>query len=96
MFNVADYPDTLVGLFQVEHDFPSVEPPEYLRQLSPELYRQEQARVQERFSEAVRLADPRSESVGESRARLLLNAIGFRPTPQKEIRDHNGPLMSPL
>lgn len=28
--------------------------------------------------EAVRLADARSESVGESRARLLLNAIGFR------------------
>ena len=57
LFNSADYPDTLVGLFQVEHDFPSVEPPEYLRELSPELFQQEQARVQERFSEAVRLAE---------------------------------------
>jgi hypothetical protein len=57
LFNSADYPDTLVGLFQVEHDFPSVEPPEYLRELSPELYRQEQVRVQERFNEAVRLAE---------------------------------------
>jgi very-short-patch-repair endonuclease len=40
--------------------------------------------------QAVRLADARSESVGESRARLLLNALGFWPTPQIEIRDQDG------
>lgn len=57
LFNSADYPDSLVGLFRVEHDFPSVEPPEYLRELSPELFRQEQARIQQRFNEAVRLAE---------------------------------------
>jgi very-short-patch-repair endonuclease len=43
--------------------------------------------------EAVRLADARSESVGESRTRMLLNAIGFRPTPQVEIRDLQGRLV---
>jgi very-short-patch-repair endonuclease len=43
--------------------------------------------------QAVRLADGRSESVGESRTRLLLNAIGFRPTPQVEIRDPQGRLV---
>jgi hypothetical protein len=53
----ADYPATLAGLFAIEHDFPSVEPPPYLRQLSPELYRQECQRVQARFDEAVRLAE---------------------------------------
>jgi very-short-patch-repair endonuclease len=42
---------------------------------------------------AVRLADGRSESVGESRARLLLHAIGFRPIPQVEIRDMQGRLV---
>ena len=57
LFNPADYPETLVGLFRIEHDFPSVEPPDYLRQLSPELYRQEQTRVQQRFAGAVRLAE---------------------------------------
>lgn len=36
---------------------PSVEPPDYLRQLAPELYRQECARVEARFDEAVRLAE---------------------------------------
>ena len=57
LYNPADYPDTLIGLFKIEHDFPSVEPPEYLRELSPELYRQEQSRVTARFEEAVRLTE---------------------------------------
>ena len=46
-----------------------------------------------RARQAVQLADARSESVGESRTRLLLNAIGFRPTPQVEIRDPHGHLI---
>lgn len=57
LFNSADYPTSLDGLFAVEWDFPSVEPPEYLRQLSPELYRQESRRVSARFDEAIRLAE---------------------------------------
>jgi hypothetical protein len=57
LFNSADYPTSLDGLFAVEWDFPSVEPPEYLRQLSPELYRQESQRVSARFDEAIRLAE---------------------------------------
>lgn len=56
LYNPGDYPHSLVGLFRLEHDFPSVEPPNYLRELSPELFRQEQARVTARFEEAVRLA----------------------------------------
>jgi hypothetical protein len=57
LYNPADYPETLQGLFDLSCDFPSVEPPSYLQRLSPELYQQECARVQERFSEAVRLAE---------------------------------------
>ena len=57
LFNPADYPESLDGLFAVEWDFPSVEPPDYLRQLSPELYRQESQRVSARFDEAIRLAE---------------------------------------
>lgn len=57
LYNPADYPGSLLGLFSVEWDFPSVEPPEYLRQISPEVYEQEQARVAARFEEAVRLAE---------------------------------------
>lgn len=57
LYNPTDYPDSLVGLFAIEFDFPSVEPPFYLQQLSPQLYEEECQRVQERFNEAVRLAE---------------------------------------
>ena len=57
LYNSGDYPESLHGLFGVEWDFPSVEPPDYLRQLSPALFEQERARVAARFDEAVRLAE---------------------------------------
>jgi hypothetical protein len=57
LYNPADYPESLDGLFSIQHDFPAVEPPDYLRQLNPALYEQECQRVQERFNEAVRLAE---------------------------------------
>jgi hypothetical protein len=57
LYNPEDYPASLRGLFHVEWDFPSIEPPEYLQQLNPRLYEEECRRVQERFGEAVRLAE---------------------------------------
>jgi len=57
LFDAADYPRSLSGMFGLEWDFPAVEPPNYLRQLSPELYEQESRRVAARFDEAVRLAE---------------------------------------
>jgi hypothetical protein len=57
LYNEADYPESLTGLFAVSYDFPSVEPPDYLVALSPQLYEQERARVSARFEEAVRLAE---------------------------------------
>jgi hypothetical protein len=57
LFDPADYPPAVRGLFGVEWDFPSVEPPAYLMRLAPDVYRQEQERVAQRFEEAVRLAE---------------------------------------
>ena len=57
LFNPSDYPETLRGLFDVAWDFPSVEPPDYLVTLSPQIYEQERARVAARFEEAVKLAE---------------------------------------
>src|SRR5262249_38058247 len=57
LYDAADYPPSLDGLFEIEWDFPSVEPPDYLLQLSPALYEQERARVVARFEEAVQLAE---------------------------------------
>jgi len=57
LYNPADYPSSLVGMFAVDWDFPSVEPPSYLMQLNPELYEQERRRMVARFEEAVRMAE---------------------------------------
>ena len=57
LFDPGDYPVSLIGLFGIEHEYPSVEPPSYLRQLNPELYEQECHRMQARFDEAVQLAE---------------------------------------
>jgi len=57
LYNPADYPASLLGLFQVAWDYPALEPPEYLQQLSPDIYRQECERVSARFDAAVQLAE---------------------------------------
>lgn len=57
LFNGEDYPPTLSGLFDISWDYPSVEPPPYLLQLSPAIYEQERSRVVARFEEAVTLAE---------------------------------------
>jgi hypothetical protein len=57
LYNTADYPGSLLGLFSVSWDYPSVEPPAYLQQLNPDIYQQECERVAARFDEAVRLAE---------------------------------------
>lgn len=57
LYCATDYPSEVRGLFAVEWDFPSIEPPSYLMRLSPEVYAQEQQRIAQRFEEAVRLAE---------------------------------------
>ena len=57
LFNPSDYPITLEGLFAIGWEFPSVEVPEYLQRLNPQLYEQECRRVANRFDEAVLLAE---------------------------------------
>jgi hypothetical protein len=57
LYNAADYPESLRGLFSMDWEFPAVEPPDYLMQLNPELYEQECQRVAARFDDAVQLAE---------------------------------------
>jgi hypothetical protein len=57
LYNPTDYPTEVQNLFGVEWDFPSVEPPNYLMQVAPEVYEEERRRVAARFDEAVRLAE---------------------------------------
>ena len=57
LFDPRDYPDQVRDLFAVQWDYPNVTPPEYLRQLNPELYQEECRRVAARFDQAVELAE---------------------------------------
>lgn len=57
LYNEADYPSEVRGLFDLAWEFPNVEPPHYLMRISPEVYQEERARVAARFEEAVRLAE---------------------------------------
>ena len=85
LFNVTDYPASLDGLFVVEWDFPSVEPPEYLLRLNPHLFEQERRRVAERFDEAVRLAE---EAFAGEFARLtshLVERLTAGPAGERKV-----------
>jgi hypothetical protein len=68
LYNPADYPAEVRGLFGVAWDFPSVEPPSYLLQVAPDVYEEERRRVAARFDEAVRLAE---QAFASEFARLL-------------------------
>jgi hypothetical protein len=57
LYDPSNYPDSLIDMFSMEWEFPAIEPPDYLRQLNPQLYEQECQRVQARFDDAVRLAE---------------------------------------
>lgn len=82
LYDASDYPSSLRGLFAVDWEFPSVEPPPYLQQLNPELYRQECERTQARFDEAVRLAE--DAFVGE--LSRLVTHLSERLTGQEDGR----------
>jgi hypothetical protein len=57
LYSAADYPANLDNVFALNWEYPSVEPPKYLLRFNPELYQQEQARIQQRFEQAVVLAE---------------------------------------
>ncbi len=57
LYNPSDYPASLEGVFDLRWEYPPVDPPNYLMTFNPELYQQEQQRVQQRFETAVVMAE---------------------------------------
>lgn len=57
LFDAKDYPPALDGQFSIDWDYPSFDPPDYLKQISPKLYEQEQHRIRLRFEQAVGMAE---------------------------------------
>ena len=57
LYDASHYLDSLVGAWQLDWEFPSTEPPDYLRRSHPEIWRQQEARIAERFDQAVEMAE---------------------------------------
>jgi hypothetical protein len=83
LYHEGNYPPTVIGLFDVEWSFPSIQPPNYLQELHPGIYEQEQRRIAAKFEEAVSLAEHAfatelQELVQGLRERLTPDASGQR------------------
>lgn len=88
LFNPSDYPASLQGAFSMAWDFPSVDPPAYLRQVNPELYEQQCQRIRTQFSEAVRLAEEAfTAELSELISHLCERLSGDRDGKRKVFRD---------
>lgn len=57
LFNERDYPDSITDCFDIRWDYPSVEPPNHLKELAPELYEREAAKISSRFESALQMAE---------------------------------------
>ena len=88
LFDPGDYPLDVRGLFGVEWDFPSVEPPSYLMRIAPEVYEEERRRVASRFEEAVHLAEQAFASEFTRLLSHLTERLGENEGgPRKVFRD---------
>ena len=88
LFNHADYPSSLLDEFDVSWDFPSVDAPDYLRRLSPEIYRRECERVRSQFSHAVDLAEQMFQNqLAELVEHLIERLSADESGKQKTFRD---------
>ena len=57
LYDSSDYPSSLTDEFAVMWDYPSIDAPDYLRRLNPEVYAQQASLVSQRFEETVALAE---------------------------------------
>ena len=87
LFNPNDYPTTLDGVFDIRWEYPPVDPPNYLINFNPELYRQEQWRVQQRFETAVLMAENAfAEQLQEMVAHLIERLTDAPDGTKKQFR----------
>jgi hypothetical protein len=88
LYNASDYPTTLDGLFDLEVSYPTIEPPGYLMALHPDVYHAEQARVRERFENAVELAEQAfATELQRLTAHLAERLTGLHDGQPKVFRD---------
>jgi len=85
LYNPSDYPATLEGVFELSWEYPAVDAPNYLMTFNPELYAQEQNRIQQRFEAAVVMAeDAFAEQLQEMVAHLI-ERLTDKPDGERKV-----------
>lgn len=85
LYNPNDYPATLEGVFDVRWEYPPVEPPNYLMTFNPELYEQEQQRIQQRFESAVVMAENAFAEQLQEMVEHLIERLTDEPGGEKKV-----------
>lgn len=57
LYDANDYPSSIEHHFTLTWDYPSVEPPDYLKQIHPDIYKEMQDRAEARLQAAVAMAE---------------------------------------
>jgi len=84
LYNENDYPTSLENIFAIYWEYPNVDAPQYLMAFSPELYRQEQLRAQQRFEDAVLLAENAFAEELQTLVEHLLSRLEPGPTGEQK------------
>lgn len=88
LFNEGDYPSRIDTSYGIEWDFPSVDPPAYLKQINPELYEQEVKKIEARFAVAVDQAEQAfTQQLQQLVAHLVERLQGTEDGKPKVFRD---------
>jgi len=88
LFDSADYPDTLDGAFEIRWEFPSIDPPDYLKNVNKRIWEEQRAIADARLNEAVMLAEQAfAAEFGELLSKLVDRLTPNEMGEQKTFRD---------
>lgn len=88
LFRQTDYPADITQEFELWWEFPSVDPPDYLKQLNPALYEEQQQLVAARFEAAIAMAqDAFTAELQQMVSHLVERLSGADDGKQKIFRD---------
>lgn len=99
LWNPADYPSRIDDQFRIWWDFPSVEPPDYLRALNPALWQRQHDLIAGQFAQAVSLMEQAFAAELAAMVEHLAERLGgaddgkpkvFRDSAIENLRDFFG------
>jgi hypothetical protein len=88
LFNEHDYPTQIDELFDVHWDYPNLEPPNYLKEINPELYEEQKKRIEARLEEAVAMTEAAlAEEMNKLITHMIDRLTGGEDGKPKQFKD---------